>query len=411
MTTWIKSVFCFLLLGCMFIGASTAQSSVTITYWSWEDVESIISKFELLHPGIKVEFTKLGPWDLHDKFLVSLAAGTGGPDVAELVTRRFSSFMETEALVDITGKVKELEKDFVPSAWEMVQYKGKVYGLPVGIGPGVVWYRKDLFTQSGIQMPMETWEDYINAGKKLKTAGTYLLPIFVPAGQWGGNSFTLMLHSRGGNIFTREGKFIHDNELLVDTLQWYVDLYRKHKVADTLRFFTPEFQNRLKIGEFASWPMNMCEGIMSMPKYMPELAGKWNVMPFLRWKEREVATTGIWGATVFTTPNHSKNEDEALTFMMYITSTTDGGVSWGKYIGDFPVYIPAQKHPFFKEVHPYYGKCVWDQVLPIPPFYYFDWAETMQILGRQLDELFVGRITAEEAYDNMRDEIRKKLER
>jgi len=397
----------------MLIGASAAQSSVTITLWNWMKYEeSIIPEFEQRHPGIKVQESVLGPWDLHDKFLISLAAGTGGPDVAELVTRRFSSFMETGALTDITDQVKGLANDFMPSIWSMIQSKGRIYGLPMGISPGVIWYREDLFAESGTRTEdMETWEDYIDAGKKLKTGGIYLLPIFVPPGQWGGNQFTLMFHSRGGNFYTKDGKFIQDNRLLVDTLQWYVDLRRTHGVADTIRFFTPEFWNTLKTGIFASWPMNVAEGVWSIAPNMPELAGKWSVMPFLRWKERESATAGIWGGTVYTIPDYSQKKDAALTFMLYETSTTEGGVSYAKYFGDFPVYVPAQKNPFFKEVNPYFGKCLWDQVLPIPPFYYFDWAETMQILGRQLDELFAGQITAEKAYTNMADEIRNKLGR
>jgi len=400
-----------LLLGCLSMGMQVAQAS-TVTYWSWIDAEKFIERFEQLHPGINIEFTKLGPWDLHDKFLVSLAAGTGGPDIAQIVTRRFSSFMETEALTDITDKTKPFEKDFMPSVWQMVQYKGKVYGLPCGINPGVIWYRKDLFAKYGVRAEdMVTWADYIEAGKKLKTGDVYLIPIFMPSGQWGGNQFTLMLHSRGGNIYTEEGKFIADNKLLIDTLQWYVDLYQKYEVAYTLRFFTPEFWNTLKVGKVASWPMNLYEGITSIPKYMPELAGKWDVRPFLRWKERDVATTGVWGGTVLTIPGYSKNKDAALSFMMYLTCTTDGAVTWATDVGDYPAYLPAHKSPFFKKEHPYYGKCVWDQVLPIPPFYYFDWAETMQILGRQLEELFAGNVTAGEAYNNMKKEIREKLGR
>jgi multiple sugar transport system substrate-binding protein len=56
-------------------------------------------------------------------------------------------------------------------------YKGKQYALPTDYFGWGVYYRKDLFDKVGIKAEPKTWEEFLDACKKLKAAG--IAPIVV----------------------------------------------------------------------------------------------------------------------------------------------------------------------------------------------------------------------------------------
>ena len=59
-----------------------------------------------------------------------------------------------------------------------------------------------------------------------------------------------------------------------------------------------------------------------------------------------------------------------------------------------PAYSPAYKDSFYALGDPYYGgDNVYKMINPVKPFYYFDWAITERIIGKQLDLMFAGKVT------------------
>jgi len=135
------------------VGSGFAQTK--ITFWTWVGLEPAVEQFEAEHPDIDVELVTFGPWDLHDKLLTALAAGTGAPDVAQLVIRRFDAYRDTGQLVDLAPYLDEAYLSEVPaSIWPAVSSGDGIYGVPTDYGPGVIWYRRDVFEQYGIGWAM-----------------------------------------------------------------------------------------------------------------------------------------------------------------------------------------------------------------------------------------------------------------
>lgn len=407
-----KFIIMSVMLCLCFLVVSITQSKTNITYWTWLSAEDATKQFMKIHPDIKVDMIQMGPWDIHDKLLVSIASGSGAPDVAQLVLRRFSDYSTTGKLLDLTPYVEDIKDGYLPEILSFVQYDGKIWGLNVDIAPGVVWYRRDIFEKAGINpTSIVTWEDYLQAGEAIKKAtGSFLMPMFVPAGQWGANALALFLHSMGGNIYTKEGTLIRNNQKLRAVLEWLWDVYSVKGLAEGITFFTPEFWAAFKEGRFASWPMNTAEGA-NIKRYMPELKGKWGAMPFPRWTGMDKALTGFWGGTVLAVPEQSANHIAAVTFIKWFAGTVEGQVAASKAWNAVPAYQPAFEHPFYKEVDPYFGVNIYERINPFEPFYYFDWAETEQIIGNQLDLMFAGKISPEEAATNIEKEIAQSLKR
>jgi multiple sugar transport system substrate-binding protein len=58
--------------------------------------------------------------------------------------------------------------------------KGALAAIPCDIGPGTLFYRKDMLDKAGVTEAdlTKSWESYIESGKKIKAAtGAYLLSV------------------------------------------------------------------------------------------------------------------------------------------------------------------------------------------------------------------------------------------
>jgi raffinose/stachyose/melibiose transport system substrate-binding protein len=82
------------------------------------------------------------------------------------------------------GLVKDISKDVAPwignlnqAAVDLYKVDGKQYGVPYDLGMVGVWYNKDLFEKAGIEQPPATWTEFLEAVRKLKSAG--ITPIAV----------------------------------------------------------------------------------------------------------------------------------------------------------------------------------------------------------------------------------------
>lgn len=56
--------------------------------------------------------------------------------------------------------------DFLPAALKSCMYQGKTLGLPIQPHPEILWYRRDLFEQAGLEVPRTT-EDLLRAAQAL----------------------------------------------------------------------------------------------------------------------------------------------------------------------------------------------------------------------------------------------------
>src|SRR6188768_1844957 len=152
-------------------GNAAAQTKTKITYWAWTEhvaaANAVKAEFEKQNPGVEVEVSNLNPFDLQDKFLVAMMAGVGGPDVALILTRRFDAYIPTGGLLETTSAMMPLKDKYPASIFATLGQGGKTWAVPYDQNPSVFFYRADIFEQNGIKTPLETWDDFVAAGKVL----------------------------------------------------------------------------------------------------------------------------------------------------------------------------------------------------------------------------------------------------
>ena len=390
----------------------TAQARTKITYWAWTEhvaaANAVKGEFEKQNPGITVEVANLNPFDLQDKFLVALAAGAGGPDVALILQRRFDGYLPTGGLLETTAAMAPLKDNFPASVYASLGTGGKTFAVPYDQNPAVYFYRADIFEANGIKAPLETWEDVVAAGRILAAKGIFIGHVSSPSGVPGVANLVQYLQSRNAQIFGADGKVIRDNRLARETLQFYFDLARKEKVVFESRNNAPEFFQAIKESKIAGYAVPAW-AIFRLQKEAPEHAGKWRVMPWPKWGKDQPATTGAWGGNVLAIPKTSRNKEAALKWAMFIGANELTQVKIWQEGHLVPAFAPALRSPELLKGEDYLsGQSIYEAGLKdrtLNGFNYFDWAKAEVIIGNALDLMFGGKTSPAETWA----EIEKQL--
>jgi multiple sugar transport system substrate-binding protein len=375
---------------------SSAGGKVKLQYWTWLSNQDAVAEFNKTQDSFEIEHVQMAHADINNKLIVALSSGAGAPDVVQTTHRYFSLHGNTGKLYDMASFAGDVVSKYPESLQKLVTVNGKVYALPADISPAVLWYRKDIFQKYNIKTPVETWQQYDEAARVLKSNGVYIMPIFNPAGGWGSNAVAMFLGSRGGNIFTADGKVIQNNRELEYVLNYFYTM-NKQGYGQSITFFTPEFWGEFKAGNIASWPMNMAEGA-NIKKNMPELSGKWGVMPIPKWNDKTEKLTGFWGGTVLMVPDQSPNKEKAAQFVKWLCGTNEGQLAASRTWNAVPALPSAYENSFYTQGDPFFGgDNSYAMINSTTPFNYFDWAVVEKVLGEQIDLMFADKISPAQA--------------
>lgn len=106
----------------------------------------------------------------------AIAAGKGAPDVVMLEDPTVTQFAVTGDLADLSQfGADKIADDFSAGPWNKLQYNNKPYALPIDSGPEVFFYNDAVFKKAGVDgTKIKTWDDYYEAAKKVKAAGSYM---------------------------------------------------------------------------------------------------------------------------------------------------------------------------------------------------------------------------------------------
>jgi raffinose/stachyose/melibiose transport system substrate-binding protein len=154
-------------------------SSRTIRWWHIANTDPMLSqwaamasRFEADHPGVKFEITPLENESFKTKLTTNIQAGDP-PDIFHTWGGGVL-FQQAEAgmVKDLTAEVGGWRDTLIPAALDAYTKDGKIYASAVDTGMVGFWYNKDLFARAGVNAPPATWADYLDAVRKLKSAGT-----------------------------------------------------------------------------------------------------------------------------------------------------------------------------------------------------------------------------------------------
>ncbi|MET9452842.1 extracellular solute-binding protein [Streptomyces cinerochromogenes] len=155
----------------------SSSGATTIEWWNISTTEptktvwaGLAKKFEA-DTGIKVKIVQMEN-DAYKSKMTALIASGKLPDIFHTWGGGVLKQQVDAGLVeDLTDITKPWADDLLPVAKEPYLMDGKAYGIPFDIGMIGFWYNKALFRKAGISTPPTTWSGFLDAVRKLKSAG------------------------------------------------------------------------------------------------------------------------------------------------------------------------------------------------------------------------------------------------
>ena len=225
-------------------------------------------------PNIKVKVENVGVGtDEYLKITNAVDAGSGGPDVAHMTYDAIPNFVITGALADVTQfGAPNIRDVFLPGVLGLTEFNGGVYGIPQDFGPGVMYYRKDVFDDAGVAVPA-TWAEFADAAEKIHANNperyiSFLAPGLVDAAYMG-------LWQLGAEPWhVTDGTNVSVNLQSEKALQWanYWDDLNKKGLLVHSEMGSDEWFKQLGAGQVAAWVVGAW-GLQALTGVLPRQQG------------------------------------------------------------------------------------------------------------------------------------------
>ncbi len=243
----------FVLVVVSFVGAETSFEGETISVITWDTataraIEELISEFEQ-ETSIKVEFNIFSEPVLREKVMADLAAGTGAYDIFLLDCWEVAQYAEAGYVVPLDDLIENKKsayfcEDFAPVFFDSLKHNDKVWGLPYYGHVGILMYRKDLFEEKGVSVPLNT-DEMMDVAAKLTDKEKEMYGIAMRAIRGEDNPIisTSWTWVFGGEWLTEDMKPGVNSPEFVAGVKWFGDILKNYGPPDVSRYSWLEVQN------------------------------------------------------------------------------------------------------------------------------------------------------------------------
>jgi multiple sugar transport system substrate-binding protein len=213
------------------VAATAAQKPSSITVFlipspTADAIKARIPEFEK-QSGIKVK-TVDTPYDsAHQKMLLSFQSKKGSYDVVQFDNPYLAPFASQNALASLDSFIKASKtydiKDFVKPLQEYGKYSGKTYGLNLSTEPLILWYRTDIYSKLGLNVP-KTWAQYLENAQKIQQSGEADGQVIANNSSVNSWWWLQFVWSFGGDLTNASGKVIVNNSAAVQATNYMKSL-------------------------------------------------------------------------------------------------------------------------------------------------------------------------------------------
>lgn len=336
----------------------TVNGKTRLMLWTFVEqhgqfYQEMAKRWNQRHPNRQIALEVENVPDLHNKLQLSLYTGVAAPDIADIEVNSFPNFLRGEPqLIPLNDLVEPVKSQFVESRFDIYSKEGTYYGLPFHVGATVMYYNREILEQAGVDADeIDTWDDFIEAGKRVKKAtGKWMITIDTSE-QW---TYHPLVIQRGSDFLDEHGNVMLDDPIQQQTLQFLYDLIYKHQIARPApggNHHAEEYYGFMNKGGAAAVQMPLWY-MTRFTDYMPDLKGKVVVRPMPVMKEGDAKSVGMGGTgTVIT--NQAENPKLAKDFLRYAKLSREGNLEIWKQLGFDPVRSQIWDDPEFQVSNQY----------------------------------------------------------
>lgn len=201
------------------------------------------------------------------ELLVPATIANRAPDVALGAANMDLAFRGAVADLTQFEDFNEVAARFHKSALLPFRFRDAVYALPETQSFPMLFYRKDVLAELGLDVP-QTWDDVYRLIPALQRRNLE----FGLAPNMG--TFTMFLYQKGVSLYKEDSIMTNlDSEAAVATFQEMTDLYSLYSLP-----LTYDFINRFRMGEMPLAISNYGD-FNTLTVFAPELRGQWGMAP------------------------------------------------------------------------------------------------------------------------------------
>lgn len=214
-----------------------------ITFWHsftqgqrLDVIQATADQFMEENPGVKITIETFSWGDFYTKWTTGLASGNV-PDMSTALPGHVVEMMDAEALVTVDDLIDEIGRDrFSESSLSEGEKDGSCYSLPLYSHAQVMWYRKDLLKEAGLEVP-KTWKEFAEAAKALTKNGVYGCSFPCGSNDLMGTRFlNFYVRSGGGSLLTDDLKADLTSDLAIDGINYWLDIYKNCSPKDSVNY-------------------------------------------------------------------------------------------------------------------------------------------------------------------------------
>jgi raffinose/stachyose/melibiose transport system substrate-binding protein len=159
--------------------SGSANGKQTLTFWNNQPSgdgkaywENFAKAFEKTHPNVTVKIQEIQNEDYEGKLTTAMQDPSAGPDVfMALGGQKTRDMVDAGQVMNLTDKLTSKAKANLKSSLSTMSFDGKIYGVPMTVQPGGIWYSKDLVAKAGITKTPTTFDELKADCEKLKASG------------------------------------------------------------------------------------------------------------------------------------------------------------------------------------------------------------------------------------------------
>jgi multiple sugar transport system substrate-binding protein len=300
----------------------------TKPYW-----EQLVKDFEAKNTNIDVTL-EIQSWDDIYTVLDTKIQNDKAPDILELDAA--GPAYGAEDLLYKADEIvsKETYVDIEPTFIDSAKIDGQAYGLPTVASTRALFYNKTLFQQAGVTAPPKTWDELLDAAKKISALGNGTYGYGMPLGSEEAQAETSIWAYGDGASWEKDGKMTIDTPEAKEALT-----YMKRMIDEGATQPNPGATDRTPLLDvFIQGKIGMIEGL-------PPIVGQINEKnPDLDWeiapsptKDGKPVTLGV--ADYFVGFDNGGDKQESIAKFLDFFYQQDNYVKFNDNEG----FIPATK--------------------------------------------------------------------
>ncbi len=397
------------------------DAKITSVAWmapsDWPNLETVVAAFERQYPQIHVELLPVDPAKYFDTSRQMLANGCTAPDLLNIQVEQSSYYAAYGWLASLWNQYTfDQKEDWIQALRKSGRYGQELYSAPLSTSTSVLFFNRDLFTGTGVNLPAEnerwTWERVIEAAQKLTIDKNNDGSPEVWGLAWEDHTPYQLLplaESLGGSAIGEDGFTVVgviDDPAWVDAFTFYGKVFNEWKVS-------PRENNFQAVEAFKQGKLAILVGNAELIDQLGQVGFEWGVghYPYFK-KGTVVLPTGDWQLAMNA---QSAHQQEALTLLTWLTTTPGGTSLWSAG----SISLPAEKTslaalatmPELADEPQSYWKLAASDALvftlpgPITPFY-TDYDQRLEEAFRQIQLGADVQSTLSEAAKQMAEEMR-----